>query len=166
MLVPMSISPMIVTIPLFAQLAKWGLINTFTGGILIYAGLQISFSMYVLEGIFRELPDELFEAAKLDGAGDLQIFFRILLPMAGPGLTAVALFASLATWNDLLIGLLFLSDPDVIPISANVVSFQQKFSSDPQMIFAGLFLAALPMLIIYALTQRFFVRGLIGGAFR
>lgn len=166
MLVPMSISPMVVTIPLFAQLAQLGLVNTFAGGILVYAGLQLSLAIYVLDGVFRELPDEVFEAARVDGASDVRIFFSILLPMAGPGLVAVALFVALATWNDLLVGLLFLSDPDVIPITANVVTFQQKFSTDPQIIFAGLFLAALPMLVVYVFAQRFFIRGLTGGAFR
>jgi ABC-type glycerol-3-phosphate transport system permease component len=166
MLVPMSISPMIVTIPLFAQLSKAGLIDTFTGGVLVYVGLRLSFTIYVLEGIFRELPDELFESARIDGAGDTRVFWGILLPLAGPGLAAVSLMNMLEVWNDLLIGLLFLSSPDVIPISANVVSFQQKFSADPQMVFAGLFLAALPMLVIYLVAQRYFVRGLMGGAFK
>jgi ABC-type glycerol-3-phosphate transport system permease component len=166
MLVPMSISPMIVMIPLFAQLARLELVNTFTGGILIYVGLQLSFSIYVLEGVFRELPDELFEAARIDGAGDVRIFFNILLPMAAPGLAAVALLVMLEVWNNLLVGLLFLSDPEVIPISANVVTFAQKFSTYPQIIFAGLFLAALPMLLVYVVAQRFFIRGLMGGAFK
>ena len=165
-LVPMSISPMIVTIPLFAQMSELGLVNSYLGGIIIYVGLQVSFATYVLEGIFRELPDEIFEAARVDGAGPVRIFFSILLPMAAPGLAAVSLFVMLAVWNDLLIGLLFLSDPETVPIAASVVTFQQKFSTNPQIIFAGLFMAALPMLIIYAVAQRFFIRGLASGAFK
>ena len=165
MLVPMSISPMIVTIPLFAQMAQLGLINTFAGGIIIYTALRISFVIYVLEGAFRELPDEIFEAARMDGASSIRTFFWILLPMAAPAIAAVALFCILETWNDLLIGLLFLSQPDVIPITANVVAFQQKFSADPQLIFAGLFMAALPLLVVYAFAQRFFIQGL-SGAFK
>jgi ABC-type glycerol-3-phosphate transport system permease component len=166
MLVPMSISPMIVMIPLFAAWSQVGLVDSFVGGILIYVGLQLSFSIYVLEGIFRELPDELFEAARIDGARELRIFFRILLPMAAPGLVAVALIVMIEIWNDLLVGLLFLPSPNVIPISANVVTYQQKFSTDPQLIFAGLFLAALPMLLVYLVAQRYFIRGLMGGAFK
>jgi ABC-type glycerol-3-phosphate transport system permease component len=166
MLIPMSISPLIVSVPLFAQLARAGLINTYAGGIIVYVGLQVSFAVYVLDGVFREIPDEVIEAARIDGAKHIRIFFQIVLPMALPGLTATALFVMLAVWNDLLVGLLFLNSPSVIPITANVVTFQQKFSSDPQIIFAGLFLSALPMLAIYVLAQRFFVRGLAGGAFR
>jgi ABC-type glycerol-3-phosphate transport system permease component len=166
MLVPMSISPMVVTIPLFAQLSDAGLVNTFTGGIIVYVGLRLSFTIYVLEGIFRELPDELFEAARIDGASEARIFLRILLPIAAPGIAAVALLNMLEVWNDLLVGLLFLSDPDVIPLAANVVSFQQKFATDPQRIFAGLFIAALPMLLIFIIAQRWFIRGLMGGAFK
>jgi len=165
MLVPMSISPMVVTIPLFAQMAELGLVNTFAGGIMIYVGLRISFVIYVLEGAFRELPDEIFEASRMDGASNVGTFFWILLPMAAPSLAAVGLFCVLETWNDLLIGLLFLSRPEVIPITANVVTFQQKFSADPQIIFAGLFMAALPLLVVYAFAQRFFVKGL-SGAFK
>ena len=164
-LIPMSISPMIVTIPLFAKLAGYGLINTYAGGIIVYTGMQVSFAIYVLQGVFREIPNEVFEAARIDGAGPLRIFFEILLPMAAPGLVAAGLFVMLAIWNDLLVGLLFLSSPDVVPITTNVVTFQQKFSTDPQIIFAGLFLAALPMLLVYVVAQRFFVRGL-GGTFR
>jgi raffinose/stachyose/melibiose transport system permease protein len=166
MLAPMSISPIIVTIPLFAQLSDAGLVNTFLGGIIVYVGLRLSFTIFVLEGVFRELPDELFEAARIDGASNRRIFWRVLLPMAAPGIAAVALINTLEIWNDLLIGLLFLSAPDVIPLSANVVTFQQKYSTDPQIVFAGLLLAALPMLLIYIVAQRFFVRGLMGGAFK
>lgn len=165
MLVPMSVSPMIVTIPLFANLAKLDLIDSFTGGILVYVGMQVSFALYVLQGVFREMPDEVFEAARIDRAGPFRCFFEILLPMAAPGIAAASLFVLLAIWNDLLVGLLFLSSPEVIPITANVVTFRQKFSSDPQIVFAGLFLAALPMLLVYVMAQRFFVRGL-GGTFR
>lgn len=166
MLIPMSISPLIVSIPLFAQLARAELINTFTGGILVYVGLQISFAIYVLDGVFRQIPEEVIEAARIDGAKHIRIFFVIVLPMALPGLAATALFVMLAVWNDLLIGLLFINSPSTIPITANVVTFQQKFSTNPQIIFAGLFLSALPMLAIYALAQRFFIRGLAAGAFR
>lgn len=166
MLVPMSISPLIVSIPLFAQLAKVGLINTYAGGIFVYVGLQISFAIYVLDGVFRQIPDEVIEAARIDGAKPIRIFFVVVLPMALPGLAATGVFVMLAVWNDLLVGLLFIGDPATIPITANVVTFQQKFSTDPQLVFAGLFLSALPMILIYALTQRLFVRGLAGGAFR
>ncbi|MGE4250435.1 MAG: carbohydrate ABC transporter permease [Parvibaculaceae bacterium] len=165
MLIPMSISPLIVSIPLFAQFARIGLINTLTGGIIIYVGLQISFAIYVLDGVFRQIPDEVIEAARIDGAKPMRIFFIVVLPMALPGLAATSLFVMLGIWNDLLVGLLFISDPATIPITANVVTFQQKFSTDPQIIFAGLFMAALPMLIVYGLAQRYFVRGL-GGTFR
>ncbi len=165
MLVPMSISPIVVTIPLFAQMAELGLVNTFAGGILIYSGLRISFVIYVLEGAFRDLPDEVFEAARIDGAKPPMVFFLVLLPMAAPSLAAVGLFCILETWNDLLIGLLFLSSPDVIPITTNVVAFQQKFSADPQIIFAGLLMSALPLLIVYVFAQRLFIQGL-SGAFR
>lgn len=166
MLIPMSLSPLIVSIPLFAQLAKTGLLNTFTGGIIIYVGFQISFAIYVLDGVIRGIPEEVVEAARIDGASPVRIFFRIVLPMALPGLAATALFVMLGVWNDLLVGLLFINDSAVIPITANVVTFQQKFSADPQTIFAGLFLSAVPMLLVYLLTQRLFVRGLVGGAFR
>lgn len=166
MLIPMSISPLIVSVPLFAQLARADLINTFTGGILVFVGLQISFAIYVLDGVFRQIPEEVIEAARLDGAKPVRIFFVVVLPMALPGLTATAVFVMLAVWNDLLVGLLFINSPSTIPITANVVTFQQKFSTDPQAIFAGLLLSALPMLVVYALVQRFFVRGLAGGAFR
>jgi ABC-type glycerol-3-phosphate transport system permease component len=164
-LIPMSISPLIVSIPLFAQFARAGLINTLTGGVIVYVGLQISFAVYVLDGVFRQIPDEVIEAARIDGAKPLRIFFFVVLPMALPGLAATSLFVMLGVWNDLLVGLLFINDPDTIPITANVVTFQQKFSTDPQIVFAGLFMAALPMLVLYALAQRYFVRGL-GGAFR
>jgi len=165
MVVPMSISPLIVSIPLFAQLAKAGLINTYLGGIIVYVGLQMSFAIYVLDGVFRQIPEEVIEAARIDKAGPVRIFFFIVLPMAAPGLTATAMFVMLAVWNDLLVGLLFVNSPGTIPITANVVTFQQKFSSDPQIIFAGLTLSVLPILLVYAVAQRWFVGGL-GGTFR
>lgn len=165
MLVPMSISPLIVSVPLFAQMAKLGLINTYFGGMIVYVGLQVSFAIYVLDGVFRQIPEEVIEAARIDKAGPVRIFFSIVLPMAAPGLAATALFVMLAVWNDLLVGLLFLSSPDTIPITANVVTFQQKFSADPQIIFAGLTISAMPILLVYAIAQRWFIGGL-GGTFR
>jgi raffinose/stachyose/melibiose transport system permease protein len=166
LLVPMSISPLIVMIPLFEQLSELDLINTFIGGIALYVGLRLAFTVYVLEGIFRELPDELFEAARVDGASELRIFLRVLLPLALPGLAAVSIMNVLEVWNDLLVGLLFLSDSDTVPITANVVAFQGKFSADPQRVFAGLLIAALPMLLVYLGLQRYFIRGLVSGAFK
>ena len=165
MLVPMSISPLIVSVPLFAQMAKLGLINTYFGGMIVYVGLQVSFAIYVLDGVFRQIPEEVIEAARIDKAGPVRIFFSIVLPMAAPGLAAAALFVMLAVWNDLLVGLLFLSSPETIPITANVVTFQQKFSADPQIIFAGLTISAMPILLVYAIAQRWFIGGL-GGTFR
>jgi len=162
----MSISPLIVMIPLFAQLSEVDLINTYLGGIVLYVGLRLAFTVYVLEGIFRELPDELFDTARLDGAKELRIFLRILLPLALPGLAAVSILNLLEVWNDLLVGLLFLSSPDTIPITANVVAFQGKFSADPQRVFAGLLIAALPMLLAYLGLRRYFIRGMISGAFK
>lgn len=166
MLIPMSISPLIVSIPLFAQLARFSLINTLPGGVLAYVGLQLSFVIYILDGVFRDIPDEVVEAARMDGAKHVRIFFVIVLPLALPGLVTAAIFVMLGVWNDLLVGLLLISSQDVIPITANVVAFQQKFSSNPQMVFAGLLLSALPMLLVYVCAQRFFIRGLSGGAYR
>ena len=166
MLVPMAVSPLIVTIPLFAQMSQLGLVNTFAGAILIYLGLRLSFTIYVLEGVFRDLPDGLFEAARIDGASEFHIFSRIVLPLAAPGLVAVSIVNMLEVWNDLVIGYLFLSNDSVRPLTATVVSLQQKFASNPQRIFAGLLLGALPMLILYGIFQRAFVKGLMGGAFK
>ena len=166
MLVPMAVSPLIVTIPLFAQMSHLGLVNTFEGAILIYLGLRLSFTIYVLEGVFRNLPDGLFEAARIDGASEWLVFSRIVLPLAAPGLVAVSIVNMLEIWNDLLIGYLFLSNDNVRPLTATVVALQQKFASDPQRIFAGLLIGAVPMLILYAIFQKAFVRGLMGGAFK
>lgn len=166
MLIPMAISPLILSIPLFAQLARADLINTFTGGILVYVGLQVSFVIYMLEGAFRDIPDEVIEAARLDGASHIRVFFLVAVPIITPALVTIAIFVMLNVWNDLLVGLLFVNSTNVIPITANVVAFQQKFSSNPQMIFSGLLLSALPMLVVYALAQRFFVRGFTGGMYR
>jgi ABC-type glycerol-3-phosphate transport system permease component len=166
MLIPMSISPIVITIPLFARLSSMGLVNTFLGGIVVYLGLRLSFTIFVLDGFFRELPDEIFDAARVDGCGPMGLFWRILLPLSIPGLVTVGLLNMLEVWNDLLIGLLFLANQDVTPISASVVAYQQKFSANPQMVFAGLLVAAIPMILIYFFTQRYFIEGISSGAFK
>ena len=104
----MAIPPVVMIVPLFVLYTQLSLISTFQGAIVIYAGLITPFSVYLLTSFFRSLPKELFEAARIDGAGDLLILLKIVIPLSLPALLTLVVVNALYVWNDLLIAIIFL----------------------------------------------------------
>jgi alpha-glucoside transport system permease protein len=122
------------------------------------------FAIYLLRNFFGSLPRDLFESAYLDGASDLRVFFRIVLPLSMPAISALAIFQFLWVWNDLLVALILLGDPDLAPMTLKISNLVSSFGTNYQVLTSAAFISmALPLVIFFAL-QRYFVQGLLAGA--
>lgn len=148
----------------FAQLNNafgWG--NTYAAVVFPYIALFFPLGLLLLKNAFDGLPQELFEAAAIDGGGVWRMFVSIAVPLAGPAVALVALWTFLSTWNEFLLALLFLNDPGVQPISLVPLRFQQQYFVDVPKIFAALVISQLPVVLLYIATQRRFNLGALAG---
>ena len=138
--------------------------SSYPGIWVAHAAYGLPFAIYLLRNFFGGLPRDLVEAALLDGASDLGVFFRIILPLSMPAIAALAIFQFLWTWNDLLIALVFLGDPDLAPMTLRITNLVSSFGGNYQLLTAAAFVSmALPLVIFFAL-QRYFVQGILSGA--
>jgi ABC-type glycerol-3-phosphate transport system permease component len=160
------VPPIVLLIPLFAQYADLGLIGTYRGVIIIYAGLTAPFSVYLLTSFFRTIPAELLESAMADGASHFRVLWQIIAPLSAPALVTLIVVNSLWVWNELLIALVFLPEDRLKTLMVGVTVFQGRYSLDVPVLMAGMLLASVPMLILYLIGQRFFIRGLTAGAIK
>jgi len=159
----MVVPPVVMLIPLFIFFTDLHLVSTYQGVILIYAGLTLPFSVYLLTNFFRSIPHELVESALVDGSGNLGILLRIVLPLSVPALVTLVVVNALWVWNELLIALVFLQDDDRRTLTAGLTFFQGRFVSNEPLVMTGALIATVPMLLLYIAGQRYFVRGLTAG---
>lgn len=168
LLVTSALPAQMFLVPLFYAWAQAGLYDTRVGLIIIYVGLFSPFATLLLRSFMLTLPREFEEAARLDGAGELSVLFRIVLPNSLPGLLTVALVTGLSAYNEFLFAVTFIQDPDLLPLSTTFFSFQQGFSQDYTLVSAAGFIMIAPMLILFLVMQRRFIDGLsssgLGGA--
>jgi ABC-type glycerol-3-phosphate transport system permease component len=165
-LLGLMIPGFLVIVPLYFLLRDLHLLGSLYGLIIVYIATQIPFSIYVLTGFFRTLPQELEEAAFVDGASALTVFARIMLPLAGPGIASVALLNGLAIWNEFFFALVFLSDESklTLPVGLYRLSINAEYSAQWTPLFAGLVLAMIPVLVVFGVAQERITRGLTLGA--
>lgn len=160
----MAIPPVVMIVPLFVLYTQLSLISTYEGAILIYAGLITPFSVYLLVTFFRTLPKELFEAARMDGAGDLLILLKIVIPLSAPALLTLVVVNALFVWNDLLIAIIFLQDDAKRTLMAGISVFQGRYNDQIPLTMAGMVFASAPMIILYLAFQKHYIRGLMAGS--
>jgi len=162
----MAVPPVVMIVPLFVLYTQLDLISTFRGTIVIYAGLITPFSIYLLTTFFRTLPRELFESARMDGANDLFILWKIVLPLSLPALLTLVVVNALYVWNDLIIAIIFLQDDSKRTLMAGISVFQGRYEALIPLTMAGMVIASAPMLILYILFQKYFIQGLMAGAIK
>jgi raffinose/stachyose/melibiose transport system permease protein len=160
----MVVPPVVLLVPLFVFGARLGWISTFRLVILIYVGLMLPFSIFLLTSFFRTIPASMIEAARMDGASSWMIFRRIVVPLSAAPLTTLAVVNLLWAWNELLIALVFLQDDSKKTLMVGITSFESRYSLDIPAIMSGLTLATLPIVALYVFGQRFFIKGLVSGA--
>lgn len=155
-------------VPLFFVVRDLNLLGTYHGLMLVFTAYSLPFSVFFLYGFFRSLPTEVGEAAFMDGASHFRVFFQIMLPMARPGLIAVGIFNFLGQWNQYILPLILVPDPDRYLLSQGLafLAVQRGYESDWSALFAGLTLTMVPTLIAYVIFQRRVQAGLTVGALK
>ncbi len=159
----LMLAPTVALIPLFRLLQDIGLFNTRTALIVLYTAFRVPFTTFLIRAYMIDLPLEVDESAKIDGASSRQIFWRIILPMSRPILVSAALLQALFAWNEFVFALAFVSDDELKTLPVGLMSMQSRLTTDWPIVFAGLSLAALPMILMFLVGQRQFLRGLTEG---
>jgi raffinose/stachyose/melibiose transport system permease protein len=157
--------PIYITIvPVFIMLRSMGITDNLLGLVGPYLAFGIPFEVLVLQSFFRQLPDELIEAAKIDGASEWRIFFTLILPLSAPALVTVAILDAVATWNEFLFALIVLNSDASKTIPVGLLNFQGQFANNNTGLAAGILIAVAPILLAYIVLQRWIVAGLTAGA--
>lgn len=155
-------------VPLFFLVNDLGMLGTFHGLILVYIAYSLPFTIFFLTAFFKSLPGELGEAAILDGANHYQVFFQVMLPLAKPGLVAMGIFNFIGHWNQFLLPLILMPNPDryVLSQGLNFLAVQQGYQNDYSALFAAMTITMIPTLVVYILFQRRLESGLTAGALK
>jgi raffinose/stachyose/melibiose transport system permease protein len=132
--------------------------------IIPYAAMGMSLAVYLLKVYLDALPEELFDAARIDGAGDWRMFRSIAAPLLRPGLATVAIFSALAAWNEFLLALLYIQDDDLKTIPTGLLAFSSRYVTDYSLLFSALSIVTLPMIVIYIVFNRHIVEGITAGS--
>ncbi len=160
----LQIVPIQITlIPLLSQYVDWGISGSFWTIWLSHSIFALPLAIFLLHNFMREIPKELVEAARMDGAGHVQILLKVLLPLLTPALAAFGIFQFLWVWNDLLVALVF-SSPEVSPMTVRLVSLIGERGQDWQLLASGAFISLAIPLVVFLGLQRYFVRGLLAGS--
>ena len=146
---------------LFTQLeitdTRWALI-------IPYTAMGLPLATFLLKVFMDGLPDELFDAARIDGASDLRTYSRVALPLLRPVLATVAIFSALAAWNEFLLALLYIQDDDLKTIPTGLLAFSSRYQTDYSMLFSALAIVTIPMVVIYIVFNRHIVDGITAGS--
>lgn len=153
-------------IPLYQLWADVGLLNSQVGVILIQIGELLPLTIFLFTGFMKTVPRELEEAATIDGAGQFRTFWTIVFPLIRPVTATVVIVTSLVIWNDFLIPLLFLQEPDLQTIPLAIYGFVGQYSQSWNLIFASIVVSSLPIIALFLILQRSFIKGLTGGALK
>lgn len=156
-------------VPLYGVLRSMQLLSTYQGLIAVYVAFALPFTVFFLMSFFRSLPNEIFEAAFVDGAGHVRTFFLVMLPMARPGLISIGIFNALGLWNQYLIPLFINNDnPDLYVVPQGLAKMQADagYASDFSGLFAGLIIGMAPVLVLYLIFQRQIQQGMTAGALK
>lgn len=155
-----------IMIPLYYNLRDYGLLGTYWAMILPAIALGQPFGIFLMHSFFRGLPGELADAARVDGCNEFQTFLRVMLPMAGAAMSALFVFQFMWTWNAFLMPLLYMQKEELRPLPLGLMFFQGRYTQDYGLIAGGVTIATAPVIVVYILFQRQFMRGLTAGALR
>ena len=154
----------VVVVPLYYQMQNLGLLNTQLGLILALIGLNMPFAVYWMRAHFQSVPLELGEASALDGAGPWRAFLHVQLPLAGPALASLGILTFLGTWNQFLLAIVLIEDPDKRTMAGALQAFVGAHSTDVVLLNAGALLIMAPTILIFLIFQKYFVRAMLAGA--
>jgi len=151
-------------IPLYVFFSRLHIVNSYWSVIFIYVGIFIPEVVLLMTSGFRGIPDELIEAAKLDGAGYFSILRYVIIPMGMPAIILCIIFYFIVTWNDLFTPMILLQSMDKRTVMVALSGIATRYAGDPTFQFAGLVLASIPAILVYAVFQRYIIKGISMGA--
>ena len=157
-----AVPPTAVIVPLYQMMTAANFGDSLFGIIWVYAAYGIPFTTILFYAFFLDFPRELEEAARLDGCNPGAIFFRVVMPLSGSAVASAAIFQAVFIWNEFLLALLLLTDPSKKTLPIGILQLQGEFTSDWPALMAGLSVATLPIILLFLLLQRSFVRSLTG----
>jgi alpha-glucoside transport system permease protein len=149
-------------IPIFSLYDSLGIFDTILSLVLFHTAFGLPFAIFLLRNFFIGIPKDLMEAARIDGASEFRIFFRLILPLGLPAIASLAIFQFLWTWNDLLVALVF--GRETQPITVAIFSQLRQFGSNIELIAPATFVSLLIPLMVFFAFQRYFVQGLLAGS--
>ncbi|CAL9554731.1 L-arabinose transport system permease protein AraQ [Streptomyces sp. enrichment culture] len=150
-------------IPIAELFGGIGLFGSLLGVILFHVGFGLPFAVFLLRNFFAEIPRELLEAARLDGAGELRLFTRVVMPLGGPAIASLGIFQFLWVWNDMLVALIF-TDSGNQPITVALQTQVRQFGNNVDVLAPGAFISMVVPLVVFFAFQRQFVSGVMAGA--
>jgi len=153
-------------IPLFIQLKYLGLIDSLLGLIFIYTAMSLPATVFILTGFLRSLPSELEDSARMDGASELRIMVQIMVPLITPAMVIAGIYNAVPIWNDFFFPLIFIQSPESKTIAQGLTSFFGEYSVNFGVLYAGLTLAALPVMVVFIVQSRRFIAGMTAGAIK
>ncbi len=168
MIALMMIPGALTLIPLFLEIEKFGLLNHRFGLVLVYAAGGQAFTIFVLRQMMANLPEELFESARMDGCSEFKAFLYIALPLTKATIGTLAIMNVMGIWSDYILPLLVLTSPNKMTLTVGLVQFQGEFLANTSYgpMFAGYTIASIPILIMFLLTMRMFMQGITAGAMK
>ncbi|MEM7536809.1 MAG: carbohydrate ABC transporter permease [Chloroflexota bacterium] len=152
--------------PLLTWMYQLNLVDTRWGLVLAYAAGGLPFAILMMRSFFRQFPQELEDAARIDGCSNLQFFGRILLPLSTPALFTLGIFTFMGAWNEFLIALLLINQDAIRTLPLGLMAFQGEFTTNYALSFAGINIAAVPVFVVYVAFQRNFIAGITAGSLK
>lgn len=158
--------PQIILLSLFQVMVTYGLYNTLTSLILVYAATSLPLSIYLLRSFFAQIPQEIEDAARIDGCSDWGAFWRVMLPIAKPALTVVTILNTISFWNEFLFAVTFITKQTSRTLPLAVMFFMGETYQDVGMLATGIVIASFPIIILYVIFSEQFIKGMTAGAIK
>jgi multiple sugar transport system permease protein/raffinose/stachyose/melibiose transport system permease protein len=162
----MILPPQLLILSLFQILLQFGLYNSLPGLIAAYVATQLAMTVYILEGFFAQLPQDLFDAARMDGYSDFEIFWRVTMPIGAPAIFTTVTLNFIVLWNEFLFAVVLLTDDNKRTLPLGLMHFTGSHQLDVGMAATGLMIAMLPVVVIYAFFSETMIKGMTAGAVR
>lgn len=158
--------PQVTLISLFQILTEYGLFNSLIGLSLAYISLQLPLTIYILEGFFSQIPQDLFDAAKIDGYSDFEIFWRLVLPVGIPAIATTVILNFIMLWNEFMYAVVLISDESKRTLPLGIQQFVGDHYQDVGMVAAGMMISILPVIILYVFFSEKLIKGMTAGAMK
>ena len=158
--------PQLMILSLFQILLEYGLYNTLAGLIVVYVAGHLAVTVYILEGFFAQIPQDLFDAARMDGYSDFEFFWRFTLPIGVPALFTAVILNFIILWNEFLYAVVLLTEDDKRTLPLGIMHFMGSHQLDVGMLATGLIITIAPIILVYALFSETMIKGMTAGAVR